>query len=224
MLWGCSSVTGTGRLVRIEGEIDAEKFKAILSEKALQSAYALRLGRRFTFQGVNDPKQTSKKTQKWLPENCVKDLKFGPEPWRASLEKPGNGCAQMLSPSHLVDLEQFCQGEWEKLPKERCAKLVGSFPRRLDAVKTLQKLVFALSLWSIVCRLMRKTWIESILSLNHNKMYQNFKGSELSVCPVHGAYHWWAMMRWGWSLVTSNCCLSMFIQLWFPGQWIVKID
>ena len=33
-----------------------------------------------------------------------------------------------------VERERFCQEEWEKLPKERCAKLVGSFPRRLEAV------------------------------------------------------------------------------------------
>ena len=53
MLWDCS-MTWTGRLVRIEGKMDAEKYKAILSEKALQSAYALRLGRRFTLRQHNN--------------------------------------------------------------------------------------------------------------------------------------------------------------------------
>ena len=46
MLWGCFSVTGTGRLVRIEGKMDAEKYKAILSENLFQNALDLRLGRR----------------------------------------------------------------------------------------------------------------------------------------------------------------------------------
>jgi hypothetical protein len=72
--------------------------------------------------------------------------------------------------------------EWEKLPKYRCAKLVASYPRRLEAVipkggstkycvmglnvnviflyfntfaKISKKTVFAWSLLGIVCRLMR---------------------------------------------------------------------
>ena len=37
------------------------------------------------------------------------------------------------SPSNLTELERICR-EWEKLPKYRCAKLVESYPRRLEAV------------------------------------------------------------------------------------------
>ena len=48
------SVTGTGKLVRIEGKMDAEKYRAILSENLFQSAQDLRLGRRFTFEQDND--------------------------------------------------------------------------------------------------------------------------------------------------------------------------
>ena len=38
------------------------------------------------------------------------------------------------SPSNLTALERLCREEWEKLPKYRCAKLVASYPRRLEAV------------------------------------------------------------------------------------------
>ena len=38
------------------------------------------------------------------------------------------------SPSNLVELKRFSQKECEKLPKERCAKRVGWFPRRPEAV------------------------------------------------------------------------------------------
>jgi hypothetical protein len=31
-------------------------------------------------------------------------------------------------------LERICREEWEKLPKYRYAKLVASYPRRLEAV------------------------------------------------------------------------------------------
>ena len=60
MLWGCFSVAGTGRLVRIEAKMIGEKYREILDENLLQSAQDLRLGRRFTFQ--QDRKHTAKTT------------------------------------------------------------------------------------------------------------------------------------------------------------------
>ncbi|KAK3560299.1 hypothetical protein QTP86_006319 [Hemibagrus guttatus] len=50
MLWGCFSVAGTGRLVRIKGKMNAEMYRDILDENLLQSALDLRLGRWFIFQ------------------------------------------------------------------------------------------------------------------------------------------------------------------------------
>jgi hypothetical protein len=41
---------------------------------------------------------------------------------------------QRSSPSNLTELERICREEWEKLPKYRCAKLLASYPRRLEAV------------------------------------------------------------------------------------------
>ncbi len=58
MLWGCFSAAGTGRLVAIEGKMNADKYRDILDENLLQSAQDLRLGRRFTFQQDNDPKSS----------------------------------------------------------------------------------------------------------------------------------------------------------------------
>ena len=42
---------------------------------------------------------------------------------------------QRRSPSNLTELERIWE-KWEKLPKYRFAKLVVSYPRRLDAVIT----------------------------------------------------------------------------------------
>ena len=39
-----------------------------------------------------------------------------------------------ISPSNLTELERIGREEWEKLPKYRCAKLVASYPRRVEAV------------------------------------------------------------------------------------------
>ncbi len=38
------------------------------------------------------------------------------------------------SPSNLMELERYCKKEWEKLPKNRCAKLVASHSKILEAV------------------------------------------------------------------------------------------
>ncbi len=43
MLWGCFSAAGTGRLVAIEGKMNAAKYRDILDENLLQSAQDLRL-------------------------------------------------------------------------------------------------------------------------------------------------------------------------------------
>ncbi len=71
MLWGCFSAAGTGRLVAIEGKMNAAKYRDILDKNLLQSAQDLRLGRRFTFQQDNDPKHTAKITKGWLHNNSV---------------------------------------------------------------------------------------------------------------------------------------------------------
>ncbi len=76
MLWGCFSAAGTGRLVAIEGKMNAAKYRDILDENLLQSAQDLRLGRRFTFQQDNDPKHTAKITKEWLHNNSVTVLEW----------------------------------------------------------------------------------------------------------------------------------------------------
>ncbi|KAL0161714.1 hypothetical protein M9458_045439, partial [Cirrhinus mrigala] len=76
MLWGRFSAAGTGRLVAIEGKMNAAKYRDILDENLLQSAQDLRLGRRFTFQQDNDPKHTAKITKEWLHNNSVTVLEW----------------------------------------------------------------------------------------------------------------------------------------------------
>ncbi len=97
MLWGCFSAAGTGRLVAIEGKMNAAKYRDILDENLLQSAQDLRLGRRFTFQQDNDPKHTAY-INEVVASQQLRDCSWmaQPEPWLkpnwASLERPKNGC------------------------------------------------------------------------------------------------------------------------------------
>ncbi len=94
---GVFSAAGTGRLVAIEGKMNAAKYRDILDENLLQSAQDLRLGRRFTFKEDNDPKHTAKITKEWLHNNSVTVLEWPSQspdlkPNWASLERPKNGC------------------------------------------------------------------------------------------------------------------------------------
>ncbi len=43
MLWGCFSAAGIGRLVAIEGKMNAAKYRDILDENLLQSAQDLKV-------------------------------------------------------------------------------------------------------------------------------------------------------------------------------------
>ncbi len=138
MLWGCFSATGTGRLVAIEGKMNAAKYRDIMDENLLQSAQDLRLGRRFTFQQDNDPKHTAKITKEWLHNNSVTVLEWPSQSpdlnpiehlWRHL-----KMAVHQRSPSNLTELERICKEEWQRIPKSRCEKLVASFPKRLMAV------------------------------------------------------------------------------------------
>ena len=52
-------------------------------------------------------------------ENLWKDLKIA---------------VHWCSPSNLTELEQICKEDLDKIPKFRCAKLIQTYPRRLEAV------------------------------------------------------------------------------------------
>uniref|UniRef100_A0AAZ3QMZ1 Tc1-like transposase DDE domain-containing protein n=1 Tax=Oncorhynchus tshawytscha TaxID=74940 RepID=A0AAZ3QMZ1_ONCTS len=132
MLWGCFSVAGTGRLVRIDGKMNRAKYREVLDENLLQSAQDFRLGGEDSpFLQANDPKNTAKTTQKWLRDKSLNvhewpsqspDLNLIEHLWRDL-----KIAVQRHSPSNLTELERICT-------KYRCAELVASYPRRRKAV------------------------------------------------------------------------------------------
>ncbi|KAG2463250.1 TCB1 transposase, partial [Polypterus senegalus] len=138
MLWGCFSAAGTGRLVRIKGKMTAAMDRDILDENLLQSALDLRLGRRFIFQQDNDPKHTANMSKEWLQDNSVNVLEW---PSQSPALNPIKHLWRDLKmavhrhfPSNMMELERCCKEEWVKLAKDRCAKLVASYSKRLEAV------------------------------------------------------------------------------------------
>ena len=138
MLWRLFSASGPGKLVKIEGKMDAAKYREILEENLLKSARDLGLGRRFIFQQDNDPKHTAKATLEWLKNKKVNVLEWPSQsPDLNPIEnmwKELKIAVHQRSPSNLTELEQFCKEEWAKIAVSRCAKLVETYPNRLMAV------------------------------------------------------------------------------------------
>ncbi len=120
MLWGCFSAAGTGRLVALEGKMNAAKYRDILDENLLQSAQNLRLGRRFTFQQDNDPKHTAKITKEWLHNNSVTVLEWPSQsPDLNPIEHLWRDLKMAVHqrlPSNLTELERICKEEWQRIP------------------------------------------------------------------------------------------------------------
>lgn len=53
---------GTGNLVRVDGELDGAKYRAILEETLLEAAKDFKLGQRFTFRSGNGLKHPARST------------------------------------------------------------------------------------------------------------------------------------------------------------------
>ncbi|KAG2461149.1 TCB1 transposase, partial [Polypterus senegalus] len=138
MLWGCFSAAGTGRLVRIKGKMTAAMYRDILDENLLQSVLDLRQGQRFIFQQDNNPKHTAKISKEWLQDNSVNVLEWPSQsPDLNPIEHLWRDLKMAVHrsfPSNLMELERCCKEEWAKLAKDRCAKLVASYSKRLEAV------------------------------------------------------------------------------------------
>ncbi|KAG2461487.1 TCB1 transposase, partial [Polypterus senegalus] len=137
MLWRCLSAAGTGKLVRIKGKMSAAMYRDILDENLLQSALDLKLGRRFIFQQDNDPKHTAKISKEWLQDNSVNVLEWPSQsPDLNPIEHLWRDLKMAVHrrfPSNLMELERCCKEEWAKLAKDRCATLVASYSKRLEA-------------------------------------------------------------------------------------------
>ncbi len=149
MLWGCFSAAGTEGLVRVEEKLNAQKYWDSLNENPVQSIQNLRLGKRFTFQQDNDPKHTARVAYRQLCE-CpwVAQPQPGLEYNQIFLEKPKEMCSAPILPDRAWDVKRWGE-EWQIIAKFWYAKVVVSYPKRLDAVKVLQ-LSTELRVWRLM--------------------------------------------------------------------------
>ena len=72
MVWGCMGWNGLGKLIEVEGKMDAEKYCEILEQGLVESFETLEMEEgEHDFQQDNDPKHTSKKAKKWFEDNDI---------------------------------------------------------------------------------------------------------------------------------------------------------
>uniref|UniRef100_A0A8C5PHJ1 Transposase n=1 Tax=Leptobrachium leishanense TaxID=445787 RepID=A0A8C5PHJ1_9ANUR len=140
MFWGCFAASGTGCLECVQGIMKSEDYQRILGLTVEPSVR--KLGLRlisWVFQQDNDPKHTSKSTQKWMATKRWRVLKWPAMSldlnpiehlWRDLKIAVG----KRRPPSNKKDLEQFAKEEWSKIPGERCKKLIDGYRKPLISV------------------------------------------------------------------------------------------
>ena len=141
MVWGCMGWNGVGKLVEVQGIMNAEQFCEILDDGVMESFEKLEMEKEERiFQQDNDPKHNSKRAKKWFEDNNVQVL-----PWPA--QSPDLNPIEHLwthlkcqlnkystPPKGAHELWDRLVVEWNNIPPERCQTLIESMPRRIKAV------------------------------------------------------------------------------------------
>ncbi len=134
---GSFSRDGVGPIVRIEGIMNAVKYRDILEMHMLPHAQE-KMPADWVFQQDNDPKHTSRLVKQWLQMNNVVTLDWPSQsPDINPIEHLWEEVDRRLRTtkySNLKDLMAGIEAEWKKIPINRIVKLVDSMPSRCQAV------------------------------------------------------------------------------------------
>ena len=139
MVWGCFSWHGPGPLFRINGTLNSEGYRKILSRKMLPYARQ-KFGdeEHYIFQHDNDSKHTSRTVKCYLANQDVQVL-----PWPAlspdlnPIENLWSTLKRQLKnqPARSADdLWTRCKFMWERIDRSECRNLIGDMAKRCQEV------------------------------------------------------------------------------------------
>lgn len=138
MVWGCFSAAGTGKLVFIDGIMNKSSYLAILKENMKSSAELLGINNHFKFYQDNDPKHTAHIVREWLLYNAPKVMKTPPQ---SPDMNPIENLWQILDVAirkrqitNKTQLKTALIEEWANISTDITEKLIGSMPKRMEAV------------------------------------------------------------------------------------------
>ena len=141
MVWGCIGWDGVGKLVEVQGSMDAQQYCDILDDGVVESFEKLEIPEEERiFQQDNDPKHTSKKATQWFEDNDIQVLVW---PAQSSDLNPIEHLWVHLKrtlqhyptpPKGVHELWERVEEEWNGISAETCQRLIESIPRRIRAV------------------------------------------------------------------------------------------
>ena len=141
MVWGCMGWNGVGKLVEVQGTMDAKQYCEILDVGVVESFEVLEIEEdKRIFQQDNDPKHRSKLATQWFEDNNINVLSWPAQsPDLNPIEHLWTYLKDQMKkyptpPKGVHELWDRLVVEWNKIPAERCQRLIESMPRRLEAV------------------------------------------------------------------------------------------
>ena len=141
MVWGCMGWNGVGKLVEVQGIMDAVQYCEILEDGLVESFEKLEMNEEERiFQQDNDPKHTSKRATVWFEDNNIQVLVWPPQsPDLNPIEHLWVHIKRRLQkypipPKGVHELWERVEKEWNNISPEVCQNLIGSMERRIEAV------------------------------------------------------------------------------------------
>lgn len=134
MVWGCISSYGVGKIVMLEGKVNATVYLKLLSEVIIPEGKRL-IGDDFILQQDNAPIHTAKIVTEYLKNQHAHVLEWPPQsPDLSPIENVWDLLKSRIAakePRNINELKSCIKDVWENITSEECRKYTLSVPDRI---------------------------------------------------------------------------------------------